>query len=80
MFPLAIVFSLVDVNNASICRYDGERVQAHKRGTEVQVFSRSRKPVREEKLGDSLLQLLRDADTPPMILDAELVLVRARIV
>ncbi len=38
-------------------KYDGERVQVHQQGTEFLFFSRNLKPVKDDKVCQSSLQL-----------------------
>ncbi|EGD81001.1 ligase III [Salpingoeca rosetta] len=57
-------------------KYDGERVQVHKRGDRFEFFSRSLKPVSDHKITffkDSVKQACPHGDT--MILDAEVLMV-----
>lgn len=60
-------------------KYDGERVQVHKKGDEFRYFSRSLKPVMEHKvktLKDFIPQAFPNADD--LILDAEILMIDTR--
>ncbi|XP_017846781.1 DNA ligase 3 [Drosophila busckii] len=57
-------------------KYDGERVQIHKQGTEFKFFSRNLKPVMDHKIKDLKDYIPRAfPDAGDMILDSEIILV-----
>ena len=45
-------------------KYDGDRVQIHKKGDELRYFSRNLKPVKPEKVGDIPYSMRSRTSTP----------------